>query len=214
MITTPSPSPLVTDLTDKRRRKRFVVIAIAVLLLAVFCSIPLFRSQPKVSTVPDWIQQELITVDGAARRGTKLDTVTAIAVHYVGNPNTTAMQNRNYFNQRGVTVSSHFIVGLDGEIVQCVPLDEISSATNHRNRDTVSVEVCHPDATGQFSEKTYASLVRLVTWLCREFELDQTNLLRHYDVTGKLCPLYYVQNPEAWEQFCDEIGRNLVEKSE
>lgn len=203
-----------TDLRHKQRPMRSIVFVMVGLILVMLCCLPLFLKQPKAITVPDWIQQELIVVDGAARRGTKLNKVTAIAVHYVGNPNTTAMQNRNYFNQEGVTVSSHFIVGLEGEVVQCVPLDEISSATNHRNRDTISIEVCHPDATGQFSEKTYASLVRLVTWLCGEFELDQSNLLRHYDVTGKLCPLYYVKNPEAWEQFCDEIGRNLVEKSE
>ncbi len=203
-----------TDLRHKQRPGRSIAFIMVGLILAMLCCLPLFRKQPKSIVIPDWIQQELIAVDGAARRGTKLNKVTAIAVHYVGNPNTTAMQNRNYFNQEGVTVSSHFIVGLEGEVVQCVPLDEISSATNHRNRDTISIEVCHPDATGRFSEKTYASLVRLVTWLCRELELDQTNLLRHYDVTGKLCPLYYVKNPEAWEQFCGEIGRNLGEKSE
>ncbi len=209
----PTGSPL-TNLRHEQRRKHRIAFFLVALVLVTLCCLLLFRKQPKEIAVPDWIQQELIALDGAARRGTKLNKVTAIAVHYVGNPNTTAMQNRNYFNQEGVTVSSHFIVGLEGEVVQCVPLDEISSATNHRNRDTISIEVCHPDTSGRFSEKTYASLVRLVTWLCREFELDQTDLLRHYDVTGKLCPLYYVKNPEAWEQFCDEIGRNLVEKSE
>ncbi len=204
----------LTNLQHKQRCIRFAIFVILGLFLVTLCCLPFFRKQHKPIVIPDWIQQELIAVDGAARRGSKLDKVTAIAVHYVGNPNTTAMQNRNYFNQQGVTVSSHFVVGLEGEVVQCVPLDEISSATNHRNRDTISIEVCHPDVSGQFSEKTYASLVRLVTWLCREFELDQFDLLRHYDVTGKLCPLYYVKNPDAWTQFCDEIGRNLAEKSE
>ncbi len=201
------------DLRYGKNRLRKVGIAIVSLFLIMLCGVILFKKQPSTNVMPEWIQQELIKVDGAARRGTKLDKVTAIAVHYVGNPNTTAMQNRNYFNQPGVTVSSHFIVGLEGEVVQCVPIDEISSATNHRNRDTISIEVCHPDASGQFSEKTYASLVRLVTWLCRELELDETDLLRHYDVTGKMCPLYYVKNPQEWENFCAEIGRNLSEKS-
>lgn len=210
MVSTSFPK---TDLQYKKPCKRMIGFALVGLILAALCCLALFWKQPNTMVMPEWIQQELIRVDGAARRGTKLEKVTAIAVHYVGNPNTTAMQNRNYFNQKGVTVSSHFIVGLEGEVVQCVPIDEISSATNHRNRDTISIEVCHPDASGQFSEKTYASLVRLVTWLCRELELDQTDLLRHYDVTGKLCPLYYVKNPQEWESFCDEIGRNLAEKS-
>ena len=34
-------------------------------------------------------------------------------------------------------------------------------------------------------------------------------MIRHYDVTGKLCPLYYVENPEAWEAFLEDIGAAL-----
>lgn len=208
-------TPLVTAPHSKRKRGRWVavILAVAAAGLGLWYGIAALLPENDISA-PDWVQKELIEVDGAARRGTPLETVTAIAVHYVGNPNTTAMQNRNYFNQKGVSVSAHFIVGLEGEIIQCVPLNEISSATNYRNRDTISIEVCHPDATGKFNKKTYASLVKLVTWLCGEFHLDETDLLRHYDVTGKLCPLYYVQNPQAWAEFVKEIGRNLTEKSE
>ena len=43
-------------------------------------------------------------------------------------------------------MSAHFLIGLEGEIIQCIPLNEKSSATNDRNRDTISIEVCHPDA--------------------------------------------------------------------
>ena len=31
--------------------------------------------------------------------------------------------------------------------------------------------------------------------------MDVDAVIRHYDVKGKLCPLYYVEHPEAWEQF-------------
>ena len=45
-------------------------------------------------------------------------------------------------------------------------------------------------------------MVELTAWLCRTFELDpKTEVIRHYDVTGKICPRYYVEHPEAWEQF-------------
>ena len=54
-------------------------------------------------------------------------------------------QNRDYFNNDDTTVSAHFLVGLEGEVIQCVPLDEKSSATNDRNGDTISIEVCHPN---------------------------------------------------------------------
>ena len=134
-----------------------------------------------------------------------------IAIHYVGNPDTTAKANRNYFNTPGVEVSSHFIVGLEGEIVQCVPLDEKSAATNQRNIDTISIEVCHPDETGRFNDKTYASLVKLCAWLCQQLDLDETHLIRHYDVTGKSCPLYYVVHEDAWAQLKKDVGTYLNE---
>lgn len=164
--------------------------------------------------VPDWISVHLIEIDGASRRGEKLEAVRDIAVHYVANPGTSAMANRNYFNNPDSTTSSHFIVGLEGEIILCVPLDEKSSATNERNRDTISVEVCHPDATGRFSDVTYRSLVRLLAYLLDEYSLTEENLIRHYDVTGKLCPLYYVENPDAWEDLKGQVESYRLGKTQ
>ena len=66
----------------------------------------------------------------------------------------------------------------------------------------MAIEVCHPDESGEFSEVTYERVVELTAWLCHTFELKpETEVIRHYDVTGKRCPLYYVENPEAWTRF-------------
>ena len=100
-------------------------------------------------------------------------------------------------------------MGLEGEVIQCVPLDEKSSATNDRNGDTISIEVCHPDKTGKFNNKTYRSLVKLTAWLCDRYHLDENDVIRHYDVTGKECPLYYVKHPDAWKQFIKDVGNAL-----
>lgn len=154
---------------------------------------------------PDWIEVDLIEVDGASRRGEELEAVRDIVIHYVGNPGTTARQNRDYFSNEDSDVSAHFVVGLEGEIIQCIPLTEKSSATNERNKDTISIEVCHPDETGAFQEASYASLVKLTTWLCEVTGLSDSHVIRHYDVTGKLCPLYYVEHEDAWEQFLQDV---------
>ena len=161
------------------------------------------------SVFPDWIDQQIIQINGHARRGEKLKGVKNIVIHYVGNPGTTAQQNRDYFNNDDTTVSAHFLVGLEGEVIQCIPLDEKSSATNDRNGDTISIEVCHPDETGKFNSKTYQSLVRLTAWLCDRYHLDEQDVIRHYDVTGKECPLYYVEHPDAWEEFKEDVGKWL-----
>lgn len=154
----------------------------------------------------DNIQQEILPVNPYSRPGDKISKVTAIVVHYVGNPGTTAEQNRSYFNNlaelKNAYASSHYVVGLQGEIIQCVPLDEIAYASNNRNYDTISIECCHQDVEGRFTGDTYNSLVRLVAALCRTYGLNpETDVIRHYDVTGKLCPIYYVNNPDEWYAF-------------
>ena len=122
--------------------------------------------------VPDYVQQDFLTVNPWSRPGTPLEKIDGVVIHYVGNPDTTAQANRNYFEslssgEEGTYASSHFVVGLEGEVIQCIPLTEIAYASNTRNADTVAIEVCHPDETGQFSPVTYQRVVELTAWLCR-----------------------------------------------
>lgn len=198
----------------KRQRRRLVrrlllFLLLTVCIVATVLAAPSLRAQRRVkrleqATVPDWVQVAYIDNENA-RSGARLADFTGVVIHYVGNPATTAMGNRNYFNQPTTEVVSHFVVGLDGEVVQCLPLHERSAASNSRNRDTISIEVCHPDDSGQFNAATYASLVRLTAWLCDLGGLEKEDVIRHYDVTGKECPRYYVRHPAAWEQLREDI---------
>ena len=157
------------------------------------------------TSAPDWVDQQIIKVDGDSRRGVMLEGVRNIVIHYVGNPGTTAQQNRDYYASRSSEVSSHFVIGLKGEVIQCIPLQEKSSASNHRNKDTISIEVCHPDESGKFTDASYQSLVKLTAWLLDICDLDSDDVIRHYDITRKQCPLYFVTHEDAWEQFKQEI---------
>lgn len=161
------------------------------------------------------IQEELLTPNQYSRSQKKLTKVNGIVIHYVANPGSTAISNRNYFNSlassHATYASSHFVVDLDGSIVQCIPLDEVAYASNSRNNDTIAIEVCHPDETGKFTDKTYDSLVNLVAWLCGEYNLKKEDIIRHYDVTGKNCPKYYVEHEDAWNTFKDDVFEYLNE---
>lgn len=158
---------------------------------------------------PDWIDKQIIQQHSTARTGMQLTDIKNIVIHYVGNPDTTAQNNRDYFNKPTTGVRSHFVVGLDGEIIQCIPLWEKSAASNNRNIDTISVEVCHPDETGEFNTDTYNSVIKLCVWLCKELGLDEKDIIRHYDITEKICPKYYVENPEEWENFKEDVKEGL-----
>jgi len=156
---------------------------------------------------------ELLSISPYSRPGTVLEYINNVVIHYVANPGSSAIGNRDYFENlskaKSTAASSHFIVGLEGEIIQCIPLSEIAYCSNNRNNDTIGVEVCHPDETGQFSDITYEKLVELCAWLCLRYGLNENDLIRHYDVSGKNCPKYYVENEAAWEQLKRDVGLKM-----
>lgn len=162
-------------------------------------------------TVPDWIERDLIPVNPYSRSGELLSSINGVVIHYTANPGTTAKQNRNYFaglaDGSGTSASSHFIIDTDGTILQCVPMSEIAYASNDRNSDTLSIECCHEDDSGKFTKETYQSLVKLVAWLCDTYGLETDQVIRHYDVTGKLCPKYYVEHEDKWETLKKDIEK-------
>lgn len=164
-----------------------------------------------LTKLPAWVDVRVIEVDGVSRRGEKLEDIRNIVIHYVGNPGTTARQNRDWYCNPESSVSSHFLVGLEGEIIQCIPLDEVSSASNHRNKDTISIEICHPDESGKFTDESYDSLVTLTAWLLEVSGMEPDSVIRHYDITGKECPRYFVRNEDSWQQFLEDVARAVKE---
>lgn len=206
----------------KIKRKKVIRAIIIIILIAVLSvcgalgysiyknggKLPPKQLNAKSLTSPDYVDVQLIN-QGFARTGVKLVEINNIVIHYVGNSGSTAQNNRDYFNKLDTDVCSHFVIGLDGEIIQCVPLDEKSAASNNRNLDTISIEVCHPDDSGKFSEATYQSLVKLTAWLCDNSGLKANDVIRHYDITGKECPKYFVDNESAWESFLTDVKTEL-----
>ena len=169
--------------------------------------------------VPDWVKQEFIRKNIFSRPDVSRRKINNIVLHYVANPGSSAEGNRNYFDsladqdsqKGGTSTSSHFIVGLEGEVIQCIPINEIAYANAPRNEDTLSIEVCHPDDTGKYSDATYESVVRLTAWLCTQLKLKSSDVVRHYDINGKLCPKYYVEHEEEWKQLRKDIDAAMKE---
>lgn len=211
---------------------RILMILIAVILLGsilgIIHKVKQERAQQTVSdsswdiTDKKYVDQrpeldvELLPVNEYSCPGLALKKVRGIVVHYTANPGTTAIQNRNYFagleQSHQTKASSHFVIGLDGEIVQCIPCNEIAYASNNRNSDTIAIECCIPDDTGKFNDSTYQSLIQLTTWLIGRYDLGIEDVIRHYDVTGKNCPKYFVEHESAWEDFHDDLAA-YIEKN-
>ena len=218
------------DTDNERNRRRnmrmHILLAVDAALLAAILLVSgllLYRSHNRETEqhlsqiqAPDWYTQDFLTVNPYSRPGTKREHVRDIVIHYVANPGTSAKQNRNYFeglkDQSGsktVSASSHYIIGSDGTILQCIPLDEVAYGNYPRNDDTVSIECCHPDSDGRFTDATIKSLIRLTGWRCRELSLNEKHIIRHYDVSGKNCPKYYVEHQDAWRTLKKKLAAGI-----
>jgi N-acetylmuramoyl-L-alanine amidase CwlA len=56
--------------------------------------------------------------------------------------------------------------------------------------------------------------VRLVAYLMGRFSLSTDDVIRHYDVTGKNCPKYFVENPDAWKEFKKDVNQFILDNGE
>lgn len=164
------------------------------------------------------IVDDLLIPNKYSRPQIPLEKVRGVVVHYTANPGTGAKANRNYFNnlpkinkEKGTNTyaSSNFIIDIDGKILRIVPETEVAYASNERNQDTISIECCYVNEDGSFTEPTYESLVWLLSVLCRSYQLDTNDIIRHYDVTGKQCPKYYVNNEKEWIGLKEDVGKQI-----
>lgn len=125
---------------------------------------------------PEW-EEAFLTPNDYSRPGEQLQEVNSIFVHYTANRNTSAAQNRSYFESLKDThersASAHFIIGYDGEIIQCIPFEEIAYAVKTRNYDSISIECCYKSADGSFTKETYDSLIHLLAYLVKNTDFPR-----------------------------------------
>jgi N-acetylmuramoyl-L-alanine amidase len=184
------------------------------------------------------IRKDFLTVNIVSRPGKRLESVRGIVVHYVGNPGSSVIANRNYWeglkaqsldNPKAAYASAHFVVGLEGEIVQALPIGEmayhvgakqyapeaLSRLGHYPNNCTVGIELCHPRADGWFNPDTYIAAVDLAASLARHFHLcPEIDIWRHFDITGKPCPKWFVDKPDAFGRFKLDVDLALEETKE
>jgi N-acetylmuramoyl-L-alanine amidase len=169
-----------------------------------------------------------------SRSGDPLIKVQAIVVHYTANPHANAEDHQEYFdgadggNYR--YAGAHIFVDKD-EAVEVIPLNEVAYQANDReprlstlkastsyypggnaNLLTLSIEMCI-EKDGSFHPHTVERTRLVVKYLQDKFpQLKDTKnrVVRHYDVTGKICPKPFVENESAWKDFLNSIDQ--VEK--
>ena len=62
-----------------------------------------------------------------------------------------------------------------------------------RNMNSIGIELCDDVKDGKVypSELTIKNAIELTKHLMKKYNIPAANVIRHYDVTGKLCPAYW-----------------------
>lgn len=170
---------------------------------------------------------DFLTPNKYSRSRKQIKEMRKLIIHWVANPMTTSLANRNFFENRkhGNTGygSAHEIIDLDGKsTLICIPSDEVSyncggnkytpikesfCGSDNPNYYTYGIECTHPDWSGKFSQEVIDVLIDRCVSLCIKFKLNpRTDIIRHYDVTYKDCPKFYVNNPNEWDKLIERIG--------
>lgn len=87
------------------------------------------------------------------------------------------------------SASAHFIIGYDGEIIQCIPFEEIAYAVKTRNYDSISIECCYKSADGSFTKETYDSLIHLLAYLVKNTDFPRMTFCGIMTVAAKMSAL-------------------------
>lgn len=176
------------------------------------------------------IEKRLLPVNPFSRPGRKLVSIKGIAVHWTGNAGATVDQHYKYFvsladqdpddEKYDRYAGAHFFVDINGDIAQLIPENEMAYHvgaheykdgildkfnTTYPNNCLIGIEMCHPDDTGKFTRATYDKTIELIAYLLEKYDLTFSDIVRHYDVTGKNCPKWFVENPREYEYFMTDV---------
>ena len=154
--------------------------------------------------------------------GSKRNTnvIKFLVYHYTGNDGDTDEANANYFHNNVVKTSAHRFVD-DDSVTISVPDNYVAwhcgggiqGNGGHKyhkictNTNSIGIEMCDTIKNGKYevSTKTRTNAIELGRELIEKYGITKEHVIRHYDVTGKICPAYFVKDEEAWNDFKNEL---------
>lgn len=144
------------------------------------------------------------------------DDIDYIVIHYTANNGDTAQGNCSYFSRTGnLQASAHYFVD-ENETLRSVEDRDIAwhcGANTYlhkycRNANSLGIEICsRKDASGRyyFLDETVRRAAELTLSLMEEYSIPAENVVRHYDVTGKICPAPFVNDETQWLNFKERL---------
>jgi N-acetylmuramoyl-L-alanine amidase CwlA len=149
-----------------------------------------------------------------------------ICIHYTGNDGDTDEGNGKYFKNNIVKASAHYFVDNDS-VTQSVPDNYVAWSVGGKkyascsttgggkyygkctNSNSISIELCDDVKNGTVypSAKTIQNALELTNILMKKYNIPASNVIRHFDVTGKLCPAYWTNDAKWKSEFWNKLGK-------
>ena len=153
-----------------------------------------------------------------SKRNTSL--IKYLVYHYTANDGDTDEANAKYFHNNVVKASAHRFVD-DDSVTISVPDNYVAwhcggglqGSKGHTyykkctNTNSIGIEMCDTKRNGKYevTPKTRSNAIALGKEIVKKYGIKKENVIRHYEVTGKNCPAYFVKDEEAWIKFRNEI---------
>lgn len=143
-----------------------------------------------------------------------------IVIHYTANNGDTAKGNCSYFSGTNRSASAHYFVD-ETNIYRSVNDENTAwhcGATTYkhnscRNNNSIGIEMCSKKDNNNnyfIENSTINNTLKLTKLLMLKYNITETNILRHYDVTGKSCPEPFVRNNTLWVDFKAKLTSNTT----
>lgn len=155
---------------------------------------------------------EFVSCDPSNYRAGRTQPVRYIVMHYTANNGDTARNNCDYYHRVGsLQASAHYFVDEHGAMQSVRECDTAwhcgARAYWHpecRNGNSIGIEMCsrkRADGSYYILPETVANAATLAKDIMQRYGIDTDHVLRHYDVTGKRCPMPWVDDPAQWTAF-------------
>lgn len=134
-----------------------------------------------------------------------------IVIHYTAVPGCSANRLATCFinDNGGYHQSANYAVD-DKEVICLIPAGGISYGVTGHNQHIINIEVCYYASNGVFELSTIQNLRELVRRLMKKWNIAPACVVRHYDLTGKMCPEYYAQYENEWKVLHKLITKGVI----
>ena len=141
-----------------------------------------------------------------------------IVIHYTANKGDTAKNNATYFANNIVKASANYFIDEDTIYESVPPTDTayhcgggLQSNRGHawfglcKNSNSIGIEMCMLDKYGNVRYGVINHCIKFTRYLMDLYHVPIANVIRHFDVTGKMCPAPFVEHEGEWKKFKDEL---------